>query len=286
MALKYALAKLRREELGRAVFVTLTYPEEFPAPDDHAVYKNHLRVFNQALHRKFGASGFWKLEFQQRGAAHFHLLVFGLADQDLVELRQWVARKWFETVRSGDEKHLRAGTQVDVPRSIGGAISYLVKYLSKSDQTRPGNFTGRYWGRFNQAALPVCELERIDLTERETVILKRWARKIQKKHVEASRWKRALEAPGHVFASGDGWSRLAVERAMSGGRVQVMTVLRKGHQFETVDSERGWIPAGTVCWSTCSGRNLFRFPKRYRPKQNDTVRLIADADHFITCLFK
>jgi hypothetical protein len=49
MALKIALAKLKRDALGQAVFLTLTYPGEFPAPDDHAVYKNHLRVFNQAL---------------------------------------------------------------------------------------------------------------------------------------------------------------------------------------------------------------------------------------------
>jgi len=274
MALKCALAKLKRDELGQALFLTLTYPGEFPAPDDHAIYKNHLRVFNQALARAFGACGFWKLEFQSRGAAHFHLIIFGLEGQDIEALRQWVSQRWFDIVGSGDERHRRAGTQVDKAKSINGAMSYLTKYISKDDQTRPGNFTGRYWGRFNAQALPVCPMESIDLTEREGIVALRWARRITKKHVENSRWNAALRRPGHLFNERDGWSRLAVEQAYKGPRRPLMTVQRVG--FKADDQ---WVPAGAVSWHWCAGaKGIFSMPCRYKARNNSTARLIVDAD--------
>jgi hypothetical protein len=38
--------------MSRALIVTLTYPDEFPAPNDHEVYKGHLHKFRIYLRRK------------------------------------------------------------------------------------------------------------------------------------------------------------------------------------------------------------------------------------------
>ena len=46
----------------------------FGKADDHDVYKTHLDRMNTKL-RKMGLCGFWKLEFQKRGAPHYHLLL-------------------------------------------------------------------------------------------------------------------------------------------------------------------------------------------------------------------
>jgi len=78
-----ALAKTRRDLLP--VFVTLTYPDNFPG--DPAVWKEHLKIWLKRLKREHPkAAGFWKLELKARKsgqsvgqvAPHFHLLMWGL----------------------------------------------------------------------------------------------------------------------------------------------------------------------------------------------------------------
>lgn len=275
MALKCVLGRLRRDALAGSHFVSLTYPAEFPAPDDHGIYKNHLRVMGQAMRREFGEnlSAVWKLEFQKRGAAHFHLLVFGI-EGDVATVRQWFLRRWFEIVGSGDEKHARAGTQVDVARSVAGAMSYLCKYLAKEDQTRPGNFTGRYWGKVNGKALP--EASPVVLTfesDREANMLARCMRKIIAYQVNNSRWKRALSEGGHWMQARAGWTRQAAEFCMSGSR-SVATLLPD-------NDER----SDQITWHDAFGVKgpppCFKIPRKYRPPRNSSVRLIVDASAFM-----
>lgn len=64
---------LRDAELPN--FVTLTYPAKFPTVSRA---KRDLKVFQQRLIRRFpGSGGIWKLEPQERGAPHYHLLIWG-----------------------------------------------------------------------------------------------------------------------------------------------------------------------------------------------------------------
>jgi len=275
MLLKCVLAGLERKALAVSHFVTLTYPADFPAPEDHGIYKNHLRVMGQAMRREFGegCSAVWKLEFQKRGAAHYHFIVFGLGD-DLVKVRKWFARRWFEIVASGDDKHLRAGTQVDTARSVGGAMSYLCKYFDKADQTRPGNFTGRYWGKVNGRALP--KASQVILTfesDREANMLARSMRKIIAYQVNASRWKRALSEGGHWMQARAGWTRLAAEHVMSGAKWTGVTL---------PDTDER---SGQITWSSSFGVKgpppFFKIPRKYRPPRNASVRLIVDASPFM-----
>lgn len=64
--------------LGLPAMVTLTYPGEWEAfaPNARTV-KGHRRAFGLRYKRMFGAPppGLWKLEFQRRGAPHFHWLL-------------------------------------------------------------------------------------------------------------------------------------------------------------------------------------------------------------------
>ena len=57
------------------VLVTLTYPEKYPL--DGAVCKEHLRQMIQWCKRQGAECGIWILEFQKRGAPHFHLFTEG-----------------------------------------------------------------------------------------------------------------------------------------------------------------------------------------------------------------
>jgi len=56
-------------------FCTLTYHQTIP--ENFEGYKKHLDTFLKRLFRRFPMAGvIWKLEFQKRGFAHFHLFFF------------------------------------------------------------------------------------------------------------------------------------------------------------------------------------------------------------------
>lgn len=151
--------------------ITLTYPLDFPAPKEA---KKHLRVFVQALLRRFGDGVVWKLEPQKRGAPHFHLL-FWTKYEDVKALRKWVSQKWFEIVNSGDEKHFKAGTRVDVLDSKKKIFLYVSKYVAKVENTA-WEEPGRFWGKAGK--LPVAPTsDLIYLARQEYIQLRRLIRR-------------------------------------------------------------------------------------------------------------
>lgn len=136
---------LRKCNADYLYMCTLTYPAEFPL--DGAVAKEHLRVFLQRWKRYADSnsfSAFWFMEFQERGAVHFHIFCTHQLPKD--ELARW----WYEIVGSKDERHLRAGTRIEKIRGgRRGMCSYASKYASKAAQKGvPEAFKncGRFWG--------------------------------------------------------------------------------------------------------------------------------------------
>ena len=152
------VASLRRDALP--LFVTLTYPEWWPG--DWQNWKEHLDTFvkNHVMRKWPGASLLWKLEPQQRGAPHFHLIVWGVPFMP----KEWLAQTWFEVVGSGDSKHLAAGTSVERARSFRGVMCYAgKKYLGKEVMLPPGwENVGRFWGACGRKNFPRSRV--LDLT--------------------------------------------------------------------------------------------------------------------------
>lgn len=168
-------------------FVTLTYPDEFPTVERA---KRDLKVFIQRLRRKFPKAGFiWKLEPQQRGAPHYHMLVWGCSDVDLLA---WVVPTWYDVAGNGDQNHFRfhagliPGTKpcVERVRSWRGVWSYASKYLGKTfDVAEWGNqWTGRFWGVGNREGIPFGEKIELDLTTGQVVRCMRYQRRFIRSH--------------------------------------------------------------------------------------------------------
>lgn len=129
-----------------ALFICLTYPADWPK-DGRAV-KRHLDTFGKRC-RRISAFFAWALEYQSRGAPHFHLLARFPDGWDVGKVRGWVALNWFEVVGSGDEKHLHAGTSAECVNNAECAGWYISHYLGKEYQkTVPEGVTlpGRMWG--------------------------------------------------------------------------------------------------------------------------------------------
>lgn len=135
------LSKLdRRVMQQQPLFLTLTYPADWP--DDFAVWKQHIAAMRKRLLRRYPrASLIWRLEFQKRGAPHFHILLFGVPFVP----HAWLARAWYDIVGSGDDRHLAAGTEVRHSRSWRQTMHYVSKYLAKTDLELDSQPVGRYW---------------------------------------------------------------------------------------------------------------------------------------------
>ena len=120
-------AQLNRNAV--ALFLTLTWPGVWnPDPE---TWKTCLDTFLKRLVRAYPeCSGIWKLEPQERGAPHFHLLLFGVDFIHHSILAQW----WYEVVGSGDERHLQAGIRIEAVRSREGVMHYASKlYMGKAN---------------------------------------------------------------------------------------------------------------------------------------------------------
>jgi len=155
--LMYTIAKVKLDaELP--IFITLTYPMKFPSPMES---KKHLDFFIRRLRRAFPQIGFiWKLEPQERGAPHYHIMAWGVAEMDL---QNFIPQAWFEIAGGGDMLHIafhegRLGNQhcVQQVRSRKGVMRYASKYLGKSFDVSGWSeiYPGRFWAVVKKENIP------------------------------------------------------------------------------------------------------------------------------------
>ena len=210
--LMQTIARIRRDaEMPN--FVTLTYPDEFPNP---ATSKKHLDTFFKRFEREFPKGGaIWKLEPQQRGAPHFHLLVWGC---DQLALMAFVPKAWFEIAGGGDPKHLAwhrgecgHGNKhcVQAVKSFKGVWFYAAKYLGKTFEVAGWNrqWTGRYWGVIARPNIPFGEMRQLVVTRLQAVQVMRYQRRFVNK-AGASRRKRPIRSSSRsltIFCDAGQW---------------------------------------------------------------------------------
>ena len=165
---------------GRMIFVTLTYPHEYPK--DPEVCKNHLKALRRRLQRKCGdCAAFWRMGIQWRGAWHFHLLLFvGPSIGPLDELRRFISSSWYEVTGKVSEGHLQAGTRVEAVRKWREATSYVERYMAKPEEFPEGLQTGRIWGIWNEDYLPV-QWETVEVSLQDAFMIRRIYRKLARR---------------------------------------------------------------------------------------------------------
>ena len=166
---------------GRVLFVTLTYSHEYP--QDPEACKGHLKAFRKRLQRRYGAfTAFWRLGIQQRGAWHFHLLLFvGPSFGSIGRLRHFISSSWYEVTGKVSEGHLRAGTRVEAAKRWKQATSYVERYLAKPEEFPEGLQTGRIWGVWNEQLLPV-RWETVQVSLKDAFRIRRIYRKLGKRN--------------------------------------------------------------------------------------------------------
>jgi hypothetical protein len=165
---------------GQIIFVTLTYPHEYP--QDPVLCKRHLKALRKRLQREYKSfAAFWRLGIQRRGAWHFHLLLFvGPSIGPVSDLRRFISSSWHEVTGKVSEGHLRAGTSVDVVKRWKQVTSYVERYMAKPEEFPEGLQTGRIWGIWNENLLPV-RWETAQVSLRDAFRIRRIYRKLARK---------------------------------------------------------------------------------------------------------
>lgn len=162
--------------------IGLTYPRKFPR--DGKVVKSHLHKLKLRFDYR-GIRMFWFMEFQERGACHFHIIVDKPIDED--ELK----RIWYEIVGSGDSRHRNHGAHISTIRNVAGFKKYLSAYLTKEEQKKIPYFyknAGRFWG-YTRSLVPV-EIRIIVGPKKDILILHRNFRLFRKwQEKRYSKWR-------------------------------------------------------------------------------------------------
>lgn len=178
------LAKVKRD-VELPCFVTLTYPFLFPSPMDS---KKHLDIFLKRFRRAFPMMGLiWKLEPQERGAPHYHMLVWGCNEK---ELKDYVPQSWHDIAGGGDKWHLlfheglMQGTQhcVSKVENYEHMQRYATKYLAKSFDVAGWHdiYPGRFWAMSNKENIPFALTCVYAIPERKVFQIMRYMRRFAK----------------------------------------------------------------------------------------------------------
>lgn len=192
-------------------FITLTYPAVYPADPDE--WKRHLDSFFKRLNRLFPDNWFlWKLEPQERGAPHFHLIgdLFGdpsvyMKESEIYGLLRPI---WYQVVGATGEngrKHFLKGVQAKNVENGGHKklSNYTSKYIGKVQLTkdlpewaRPG----RFWGINNRKNMPAFQWDNICLDISYAVWIKRMVRRWMKRRSRQYSRRMASQRSYSIFA--------------------------------------------------------------------------------------
>lgn len=148
------------------VFVTLTYHRADVSPWQ---CKEHFDRFSDRFAKRFKKTvqTVWKLEPQERGTPHLHLLIHLDPGVDHESCREFTKKVWHELADPDSPEHLKvmefkalserhARRDFWQPlKSWNQVAGYAAKYFSKP-VTADWAFPGRYWGIRNRRQLPRC----------------------------------------------------------------------------------------------------------------------------------
>ena len=148
----------------------------------------------------------WKQELQKRGEVHFHLVLYGVSEENRRPVQRWIAGQWNELIclRSSAEDranhlwwHLRDGltrsgqydSKADNMQEVRDFAGYFAKYLGKDEKAQAARdpIPGRWWGKVNKQNIPWAEMKELELPLRMRIHCQRITRKIRQKKADAAK---------------------------------------------------------------------------------------------------
>jgi hypothetical protein len=167
-----------------------------------------------------GKCGIWRLEKQESGNPHFHIILWGQEKCKALQIKKDIDTKkkgaWFiESDEFTDIWHSigkfkkRPRCEVAPIWSSTGAYLYLVGHSSKACQTWEGQDVGKYWGWFGYDMIPRKERKELELDEWDEWVLKLLWNKKECRRVKWLKIKKNVDAEPRDWLRGNVklWSR-------------------------------------------------------------------------------
>jgi len=218
------ITRLTKKARTRLAFIALATPIEFHSmmtltygptvPLDGEIVKHNLWTFLKVFRAKYKAEYLWVIEFQRRGAPHFHIIttVPNVSQID----RVWMAATWLQCLGYGDlpfrdggldDDEIEEGQKIwrvhthrsawENIREKDGGVHYMVKYATKTYQkTVPTAYQngGRFWGCSYNVSKKIAPIDEFTADEQairdtlESIGNGAWDSAILPKVVWAVRW--------------------------------------------------------------------------------------------------
>ena len=129
-------------------WVTLTYHHDYSSDHRHIKiqldnYLKRLKRFDSELHY------IWRLEFQKRGAPHFHFIFFvkkGRKSFRELYLLDAIKTNWLEVKKCNCSDCKRHAVKSEELCTYRKAVYYVSKYVGKVDEDKIDSAIGRRWG--------------------------------------------------------------------------------------------------------------------------------------------
>jgi hypothetical protein len=183
----------------RTTFLTLTF-SSIPSPQEA---KRAFKAFTMRMRRKFPKmSAFWRMEHQERGSIHFHLICFGMPYWSQQQIQYAWECCTGEEMSIAHVKLLRGGKRQ--------AMFYVAKYIAKNaviptsldtatyshgQENASEEDPGRFWGYLNKKCLPFAKLMAC-LIDDDSMIQKLWLTASMMTRGRAAQQERAMRFYG------------------------------------------------------------------------------------------
>ncbi len=169
------MAKINLQMYGKPLFVTLTYHNVYP--DNSKDLQKQLNYFLTLLRTaKLRYHYVWRLEFQERGAPHFHLILFPLKESNPDKLyiyKNNILKMWRTSLYDWDESMQLFSVDVKMLKGKKHIFQYISKYAAKKDNENILSFSGRRYGFSKNIfidALLKCEIKLSDFDSLRKII--------------------------------------------------------------------------------------------------------------------
>lgn len=150
------LAKVQWSTLPQPLWITLTYhgPDGYWPADPY----RHLHQWLQTIQSNHGPMHYvWRLQWQARGAPHFHLVLWPPNSSNFFckrAYRQSLAYSWHEIADPTSKPHRTYGAKIEPLESYRHAARYIARYVAKESSQDVATGSARRWGHSRN--LPVA----------------------------------------------------------------------------------------------------------------------------------
>lgn len=141
-------SKICLDNYAEVVHCTFTFHNSFPSQTDDI--KKLFKNFWNKLNYNFPGTHFvWRLDFQKRGAPHYHIIFLfplGVRINDGEYFRLVLSKYWLESINETSIPAKLYGVKCTRTKEPKKFFAYVSKYAAKIEEVTNENYKARRWG--------------------------------------------------------------------------------------------------------------------------------------------